>query len=109
MDTTSAGRCARRFKLRIFCEYLCICTSLNFCSGELPSSLRDLTDTIVSDCALCISCALSAGDGPEERMCAEARGWSFIQVCLSTDGQDKAEGRRLTDITAKNVLSTANQ
>ncbi len=63
----------------------------------------------VSYCTFFTTCVLSTGDGPEERQCAEARDWPFMQVCLLTDSQDKAAGRRLTDITAKNVLSTANQ
>ena len=55
-----------------------------------------------------MKCAsVMAGDGPEEKMCAEARVWPFVQVCLSPGGQDKAAGRRLTDITAEEVLMSA--
>ena len=51
---------------------------------------------------------LLAGDGPEERKCAEERGWPFVQVSLSAGKQTIANGRRLTVITAEDVLKIAH-
>ena len=50
-----------------------------------------------------------AGDGPEERRCAEARGWPFVQVALSAGQQTTVKGMRLTSIMAKDVLKAAHQ
>ena len=48
-----------------------------------------------------------AGDGPEERECARLRGWPFVQVTLSMNKQDKAAGRRLTNVTAEELCRKA--
>lgn len=52
---------------------------------------------------------LLTGDGPEERKCAEVRGWPFIQVSLSASNHDKAAAKRLTDIKSEIVLGRAHQ
>ena len=50
-----------------------------------------------------------AGDGPEERKCADNRGWPFMQVCLAGSRQDRGAGRRLTEMTAEDILRRAWQ
>jgi hypothetical protein len=50
------------------------------------------------------SFAILAGDGPEERKCADKRGWPFVQVCLHGNRPDRGAGRRLTEITAEGIL-----
>ena len=68
-----------------------------------------MESNIKSRWAAVLNAPVPAGDGPEERRCAEVRNWPFVQVSLFTDKQDKVAGRRLTDITAESVLWKARQ